>query len=205
MQSHIMEVSKKENGAYVKVGEVTLFYPLLSELGLAVEPSKWEKSDKDGKAVAATADDVGAFPVYADDKVQYVFDAVLAAVKATARNRLVSGTASLKDGNKIAETIEELLAEGTRSGEALKVRREYFAAFKAWLPSLGKSAAFCQAVYDVTSNVKNIQYQPDQRKANIAALIAQHAATLTAEQATAWEKIILQINEACEAVNPLDE
>ena len=205
MEKYTMEVSKKEDGQYKKVGEVVLFYPLLSELGLQVDPAKWEKQDDKGNAVAATAGEDGAFPVYADEKVQYVFDAVLAAVKATARNRLQSGTATLKPDNKIAETIEELLATGERSGEALKQRREYFASFKAWLPSLGKSAAYCQAVFDVTSNVKNLQYQTDQRKANVKALVMQHAATLPPESFALWERTISSVVEACEAANPLDE
>ena len=37
MQSYKMEVSKKENGAYVRQGEIEVFYPVLSELGLSVE------------------------------------------------------------------------------------------------------------------------------------------------------------------------
>lgn len=205
MQKHTMEVSKKEDGQYKKVGEVTLFYPLLSELGLAVDPAKWEKTNDKGEQVAAGEGEDGAFPVYADERVQYAFDAILAAVKATARNRLQSGTATLKPDNKIAETIEELLATGERSGEALKQRREYFASFKAWLPSLGKSAAYVQAVFDVTSNVKNIPYQTEQRKGNIKALVTQHAATLSAEQAVLWERTMTSIVEACEAANPLDE
>ena len=67
MKSYNMEVSKKIDGAYVSQGKVEVSYPLLSELGFAVEP---EKFDDDG------------FPVYKDEKAQYVFDAVLAAVKA---------------------------------------------------------------------------------------------------------------------------
>ena len=205
MQKHTMEVSKKEDGQYKKVGDVTLFYPLLSELGFAVDPAKWEKTNDKGEQIAAGEGEDGAFPVYADERVQYVFDAVLAAVKATARNRLQSGTATLKPDNKIAETVEELLASGERSDKALKQRREYFASFKAWLPTLGKSAAYVQAVFDVTFNVKNIPYQTEQRKANIKALVTQHAATLTAEQAVLWERTMTSIVEACEAANPLDE
>ena len=190
MQSYIMEVSKKENGAYVKQGEVTVFYPLLSELGLAVEPTG---KDEDG------------FPTYADDRTQYAFDAVLAAVKAAARNKLQSGTALLKDGNKIAETVEELLAGGDRDGSALKARREFFAAFKAYLPSLGKPAGWVQGVYDIASNVKNIQYQSDKRKEILKGIMEGFAESLTADQIGAWERTLTQIYEACAAANPLDD
>jgi hypothetical protein len=190
MEQYVMKVSKKEEGEYKEVGSVAVFYPLLSELGLDVAP---------------TGKDEEGFPTYADERVQYVFDAVLAAVKATARNRLQSGTATLKEGNTIAETVEALLATGERSGEALKTRREYFASFKAWLPSLGKAAAFNTAIYDIVSNVKNIQYQTDARKEKLLALITDHAASLSAEDAARFERIIVQVGEACEAANPLDE
>jgi hypothetical protein len=189
MQSYKMEVSKKEDKAYVKVGEVEVFYPLLSELGLTVEP---------------TGKDEEGFPTYADEKVQYVFDAVLAAVKATARNRLVSGTATLKPDNTIADTIEALLATGERSGEALKQRREYFNSFKAWLPSTGKSAAWCLGMFDIITNVKNIPYQSPTRKATVKDLVAQHAATLDAESVAKWERVMTQIDENCTAADPLD-
>lgn len=190
MQSYEMKVSKKENGEYVNVGSVTVFYPLLSELGLAVEPAG---KDEEG------------FPTYADDKVQYVFDAVLAAVKATARNRLVSGTATLKPDNTIADTIEALLATGERSGEALANRREYFKSFKEFLATLGKSAGYVAGMYDIASNVKNLPYQTDGRKTAVRDLVAQHAATLDAESIAKWERTMLQVTEATNAADPLME
>ena len=134
MQSYKMEVSKKENGAYVRQGEIEVYYPLLNELGLSVEA---EKNDEEG------------FPIYTDEKVQYVFDAVLAAVKAQARNKLVSGTATLKPGLSIASTVEELLESGGNKGDALAAVREFLAAFKAWLPKTGKSEKVQAAVYEL--------------------------------------------------------
>ena len=62
MATYTMEVSKKEDGKYVKVSEVEVYYPLLSDLGISVEPAKL---DEEG------------FPIYSDDKHQYVFDAIL--------------------------------------------------------------------------------------------------------------------------------
>lgn len=188
MQNYTMKVSKKEEGEYKEVGQVAVYYPLLNELGLSVEASG---KDEEG------------FPTYADEKVQYVFDAVLAAVKATARNRLVSGTATLKDGNKIAETIEELLATGERSGEALKIRREYFASFKAWLPTLGKSAAWVQGIYDIVSNSKNLPYQSQARKDAIVGYLAAHADTLSAEDVSRFERVLLSLNELAQTADPL--
>ena len=191
MNNFKMDVSKKENGAYVKQGEVTIFYPLLSELGLNVEP---QKNDDEG------------FPVYEDEKVQYVFDAVLAAVKAQARNKLVSGTATLKDGQKIAETVAELLESGGgNKGDALAAVREFLAAFKAWLPSTGKKEAIQAAVYDLAANRKGLALQTADKKQKFSVYLSDFAETLNAEQAARFSKPLMALNDCCTAADPLDD
>ena len=190
MRKFEMEVNTKENGQYKLVGKVDVFYPTLKELGFDVEPSK---ESEDG------------FPIYADDRHQYVFEGVVAAVKAQARNKLQSGTATLKDGLNIAETIEELLASGGNTGEALKVLREMLAGFKAWLPSTGKSAAVQAAVYDLVSNRKTIALQAQDKKEKLRGYLANFASSLTAEQAAAWASNLMKLDEACNAVDALDD
>jgi len=191
MKSFIMEVSKKENGAYVKQGEVTIFYPLLNELGFDVEV---EKEDEDG------------FPVYADEKAQYAFDAVLAAVKAQARNKLVSGTATFKDGQKIAETVAELLESGSANkGDALAAVREMLAAFKAWLPKTGKKEAVQAAVYDLAANRKGLALQTADKKAKFLNYITDFAVTLTPEQAVRFTRPLEALQAACASADALDD
>lgn len=190
MNKFSMEVNTKENGAYKLVGSIDVFYPTLKDLGLGVEPSKVSEE---------------GFPVYSDDKHQYVFDSILAAVKAQARNRLQPGTANLKDGLKIASTVEELLASGGNTGEALKVLREMLAAFKAWLPSTGKGAAVQAAVYDLVSNRKTIALQSEDKKEKLRGYIANFASTLTEAQAGAWANNLTKLDEACNAVDALDD
>ena len=185
-----MEVSKKENGSYVKQGDIEIFYPLLSELGVIVEPTKY---DEEG------------FPIYSDEKVQYVFDAVLAAVKAQARNRLVSGTATLKPGLTIASTVEELLESGGNKGDALAAVREFLAAFKAWLPKTSKSEKVQAAVYELARNKASVALQSDDKKQKFAVYLSGFAETLTAEQVARFSRPLLALNEACEAGDALDD
>ncbi len=182
MQNFTMVVSKKEGGEYVKVGEVAIFYPLLSEMGLAVEP---KETDKEG------------FPVYEDSKVQYVFDAVLAAVKAQARNKLVSGTATLKPGLTIAETVEQLLESGGRSGEALANRREFLAAFKAWVPTLGKSKGFSDQLISLASNAEALAVIEAAKREKFSGYLISFAETLNSEQAAKFGATMTKLNEAC--------
>lgn len=191
MKSFTMEVSKKENNAYVKQGNVTIYYPLLADLGFTSESVK---------------DDDDGFPIYTDPKAQYVFDAVLAAVKAQARNKLVSGTANLKDGQKIAETVEELIEAGSANkGDALAAIREMLAAFKAWLPTTGKKQAVQSAVYDLAANRKGLALQTADKKAKFLGYLADFSATLTPDQAIRFERPLIALNDACEAADALDD
>ena len=191
MKSYSMVVSKKENNAYVKQGEIQVFYPLLSELGFVVEP---QKEDEEG------------FPVYEDAKAQYVFDAVLAAVKASARNKLKPGTAELKDGASIASTLEELLeAGGANRGDALAKVREMLAAFKAWLPSTGKKESVQAAVYDLAANRKGLMLQTADRKTKFLGYITDFAETLTEEQAARFTSPLEALQECCQAIDAADE
>lgn len=184
MRSFNMEVSKKVDGQYEKQGEVVVYYPLLSDLGIAVEPQK---------------DDDEGFPVYADDKVQYVFDAVLAAIKAQARNKLVSGTATLKAGLSIAATVEELLESGGGNrGQALAIVREFQNAFKAWLPSTGKSAAVQSLALTYAKNKEALALADADRKQKFGKYLTDFAASLSAEDAAKFSRPLLALQEAIE-------
>jgi hypothetical protein len=195
MNNFKMEVSKKATVAgkpqYVKQGKVTIYYPLLADFGIAAEV---KEIDEEG------------FPVYSDAKLQYVFDAILAAVKAQARNKLVSGTATLKDGQKIAETLEELLESNTANrGDALVAVREMLAAFKAWLATTGKKEAVQAAVYSLAANHTGLSLQSEEKKGKFQVYLTDFTASLTEEQANRFERPLLKLEEACTSGDPLDD
>lgn len=194
MKSYKMEVSKKEEKdgvmQYVKQGEIVVFYPELTDLGIDIAPVK---------------DDAEGFPVYSDEKVQYVFDAVLAAVKAQARNKLVSGTATLKAGLSIASTVEELLESGGNKGEALAILREFYAAFKAWLPSTKKSEKVQAAVLDLAKNKVGLLMQTEEKKQKFLVYLTDFAASLTPEQASRFTRPMEALNEAATSSDPTDD
>jgi len=212
MKSFKLEVSKKVEkngkGEYEKQGEVEIFYPLLSELGFNAELET--AKDKDGKVIL-TSDgknaekyDEDGFPVYKDEKAQYVFDAVLSAVKAQARNKLVSQTATLKPGLTIATTIEELLESGNK-GDALAANREFLAAFKAWLPNSKKSEKVQAAVLDLARNRAGLSLQPDDKKQKFLVYIKDFAITLTEAQGARFQRSLEALEEACTAGDALDD
>ena len=107
-------------------------------------------------------------------------------------------------------TVEELLeAGGGRSGEALAIRREFFASFNAFakthLTAAGKSAAYVAGMIDIVGNVKGIQFQSAGRKTAVKGLIEAYVAAATAEQVSKYEKTIQQVLDAASAADPLDE
>ena len=104
-----IEVNKKENGKFNKVGEQAIYVPTLKDIIPFITSDV--KKDEKGQEVYEEG-----LPVYESDNANWVQGAILAACKAQARNKMVPGTATLKDGQKIAETWEELTAEGVRDG-----------------------------------------------------------------------------------------
>ena len=193
MKSYNMEISKQEviDGVnqYTKIGSVEVFYPLLSELGFSIDP---DSEDKDG------------FPVYKDEKADFTFNAVLAAVKAAARNKLVAKTATLKPGLSIASTIEELL-EGGNKGDFLAATREFLAAFKVWLPSTKKSEKVQAAVFDLAKNKAGLTLQPDDKKAKFLVYLTDFAATLSTEQSARFERAMIALEDAAQQGDALDD
>ncbi len=184
-----MEVSKKVDGAYQKVGEVPVYFPLFSELDIPVESTK---TDEDG------------MPVFENEKHGFVYAAVVAAVKAQARNKLVSGTATLKAGLTIAETVEELLETGGNKGEALAAIRECLAAFKAWLPSTGKPEKTQAALLQLMKSKDALSIQSEEKKQKFSVYVQDFAASLKPEQVSRFERHLTAINDACQEGDALD-
>lgn len=197
MRAFQMVISKRGDNGFEKLGEVTAYYPLLSELGFNVEPKGFESySEKDGSVISVTAEGKG-FPQYDDDKAQYLFDSLLSAVKVKVRNSLKPLSAELKDGASIPTTVEELLATSERNGEAVKAYHECLKAFAAYLPKTGKSAAVCEWA---ARNAKMPEGLTDQSKARrdlMLELLKGFAVSITQEQLGRYAKTLGKIEGYC--------
>jgi hypothetical protein len=188
MKTYQMEVSKTETidgqNKRVPVGSVTVYYPLLSEMGIAIEPSG---EDKNG------------LPIYSDDRVMFVWDALMASVLANARNKLTKGTITLKDGNTIPDTVEQLIATAERSGEALKNRAACYTSLAAFLTAQGKPAAFVSGVINTAKNTAGIPLQSQQRREKLIAIVTEFSASLSEEDAARFERTLSTIVEQAQA------
>lgn len=195
-----VEVNRKEataNGAkYSKVGEFVVSVPLLDELGIDAKINDEKtKEANDG------------LPVYDDDRMDWVFRAMVAQAKAQARNKLVSQTATLKEGAKIAENWAELTAEGQRTGNAaaLQLVKEIKDNFAKFVATLGKSQNAQQTLNQLFGNKSALALQPAGVKAKMKGYVEQFAGTLEPEQAEKYAKYLESVDTACDAVVEEDE
>ena len=152
MFKYTMEVKKRSAKAgekSIRVGEVAVFVPVKEDFISELVKAEQAKDDKGQPAVTEDG-----LPLYNDDKANFVQQAIFAYVKAAARNKLESGTATPKAGLKIAETWDELTAEGTpgNGAAALQLLREVRTAFAEWVAKQGKSEGVQKALNTYFSN-----------------------------------------------------
>lgn len=196
--SCIIEVNKKVDKKYEKLGDVTIFVPTLDCFGLVAEQAK----DKDNNPMV----DEG-LPVYTTDEANWLQGAILAQVKAQARNKLVSGTAELKPGAKIATNFAELTAEGDRAGNgaALQAIRDLKTAFAKWVSGLGKSAAAQALLNGLFGNKQALAVQAVDNKQKMAQYVADFAETLTPEALEAGQKYLQSLLDVCASTVSADD
>lgn len=191
-----MDVSQKVNGEFKKVGEVNAYVPLLAEcLQYMGSPIK-----KDDKGVEMEEDGI---PVYEDQNANWIQGAILAAVKAQARNKLQPKTATLKDGLKIAETWEELTAEGVRDGAGLAIARECKAAFADWVSKQGLSEKAASTLNILFGNRDALLLQNQSMKDKVKARVEAFAESI--EDTAVLERFTRPISKVLEACEPVAE
>lgn len=187
-----MEISKRvakpgEKGQNEKVGDITYWVPDLEAFKLG--SIELDKLDDDG------------LPIYKQDVHNWVYGAILAATKANVRNKLVSGTASFKEGSAAPSTLAELIAEGERggTGEALKRIAELKKTWGEWVDSLKKSAAATKMLRGYFASADNLALQPQDNKDKFAKYLTDFAATRTSEFLVANQKYLDGLLSACKA------
>jgi hypothetical protein len=187
-----IDVSKKENGKHAKVGEQTIFVPTLKD----IIPFVTSEIKKDEKGAEVYED---GLPVYESDQANWLQGSILAMVKAQARNKMVPGTANLKDGQKIAETWEELTAEGVRDGSGLALAREFKAAFAEWVSKQGLSEGAANTLITLVSNRAALTLQQQSTKDKVKARLEAFADSLDAEKVEKFMRPLEAATNACEA------
>jgi hypothetical protein len=191
-----IDVSQRVNGEFKKVGDMTIHCPLLADI-LPFVTSAVKKDEKGNDVIEE------GIPVYESQEANWVQGAILAAVKAQARNKLVPKTATVKEGLKIPENWAELTAEGTRGqGEGLAIAREAKAAFEEWLGKQGISEAAQNTLKTLFSNRSALMLQPAEIRGKVKARVEAFAGSI--EDTNFLERIqrpVQAVLDACEGTD----
>jgi len=161
-----IEVSKKVGNKREKVGTVEVPVPTLADIGL----------EDDGSNVA-----------------KWVAKALRASALTDARNKLVSGTAELKAGAKIAATLDELAAPAENSGAALKEIGELKRQFAEYLQGLGLSAKAQQVLGGIFGSPKTAALQPPEIMAKVAERIEGYLESRSEDLTPSQERYITSL------------
>lgn len=193
-----IDVNKKVANKFQKVGDVAIYCPTL-------EAATWPPVRQKDEAGNDVMED--GLPVYKDEAHNWIQGAILAQVKAQARNKLVSGTATLKDGQTIATDWPTLTAEGERggNGDALAVVREVKAAFAKHVAGLGKSQKAQETLTTLFGSKQSLALQSPENKAKMEQYVSEFAASLDEASLTRYMKYLEGINAACANTEEVDD
>jgi hypothetical protein len=185
-----IDVSQRVNGEFKKVGEMVIHCPTLQDclpfMGAAIKMEEGKEVTEEG------------VPVYESQEANWIQGAILAAVKAQARNKLVPKTATVKEGLKIPENWAELTAEGTRGqGEGLAIAREAKAAFEEWLTKQGISDAAQNTLKTLFSNKAALMLQPAEVRAKVQKRVEDFAGSI--EDTAILERLMRPIQAVIDA------
>lgn len=185
-----MEVSKtvKEGNKNVrqKVGDVEVTTPTLDDIKTIVVEAKIKEMDKEG------------LPVYEDARADWIFGAMMATVKAGARNKLLPGSIDLKPDTSIPTDWDGIIATGERGGgAALAILRDCRAAWAEYVAKLGKSESTQATLIMYFNNRVALVAQPEANRAKMADYVEKFALSLSEEDQEKYTRPIENVISAC--------
>ena len=170
----ISKTVEQANGANKReqIGEIAVYCPSLAEFGIEAEPTGVEAD--------------GAL-TYASDVHNFLYGAIVAAVKTATRNKFQPGSDQLRVGAKIAETLAELVAPSTgNKGAALVERRALMDMFKQWVASTGRNEAVQKMLAMMLDKTDNLLLQDTDKRGKIKQYFVDFG-NATAERLTDWQ------------------
>ena len=192
-----------------EVGTVTAYVPLMEDIQKAIAGAKQSNLDKDGKTTnpeVLSVDDDG-LPVYDSDPANWIFSAVVGAVKMQARNKLISGKADLKDGSSIAIDWAGLCAEGGNNGAALAALRDCNAEFAKYVGTLGKKESTAMTIITMFKNRDALDLQGATMKGKMKDYVTNFALTLSDADQERYDSPLSKVLATCDkvTVDPEDD
>jgi len=201
--SLIMRTTVDINGKNkrIDVDAVEVPFPTLHDADSRLpEPDKWAEDEDKNKT-----------PVYENESLQWVQDAMLDAVRREARNvTKVVESGKDEEGNiqykleytrDIPATFGQLCEEHKRQGgEYLKIRHEAIAHFTNWLQTLDKSQGAMDMAKKLFSDPVSLDVSPiNTRQQFLNHYLSPYIDNLSNEQSARFENIILKVTTAAQS------
>lgn len=207
MQVFPMEVSKtvavKGGKNYrEKVGTVEVTVPILKDIISIVAEAEidTEAMDTARKEAIKAKEVFDELPIYKDGRADWVFGAMLAAVKAGARNKLQAGSVELKSSDTpIPLDWDGIIASGEGRGgaAAFALLKEVKALWATFVGKLGKSEATSQVLITYFNNKQALLSQSDENRAKMLKYVEDFAGELSEEDAEKYQKPLDAVLSAC--------
>lgn len=187
-----MEVGTKQVQAdgkvkTVKTGEVDLPLFLLKDFNLAVE---------------SNGVDEGGYPTYQDEKVDFIAQALYAAIRADARNKLKAEP----NGSTIAQTVEALIAEGQRvgGGAFMKLNKAFCDSFAQFLKAKSNKSVAVQTVFNSLVSIRSrasIVLASQKVRSGLEAQLEAYIEQTSPEEVAQYEGILTGLVESCAGIS----
>ncbi len=118
-------------GERKEIGKVDFLVPTLDEFGITGEIKRDEKTNELS---------------YTDAKLNWLYNACIAAARATLSGKLEPKSVKFKEGHSTWTDFAGMIATSGNRGAALELRRNFLAAFSAFVLKLGKSEKWSGAM-----------------------------------------------------------
>ena len=192
VQERVKEAGQ-EKGKNVEVGKVSYLVPTLQAFGI---PAQGPKMDDDGDLV------------YENKVSQWIWEAIQSAVKAQLVSFLQPKSIELKEGCKLWNTVDELVAGSSavsQKGATLKLRADFKAAWSQYIIGLkkapSKTAAFIALGSDFPTKGKDcaLSVSSAGNKAAVARHLTAFFDGLSEEQQERFGEIVADFAAICTA------
>lgn len=195
MLKQIVSRSDDATKSRVEVGSYSVYLPQLAEFGLAVEAK--EVKDEKGEFVGYA---------YEGDALSFLGNAVEAAVKALARNRLVPKTADLRPGQSMPADFASLVKplESNGGSAVLAERHSLLAKWQDFVAQTDKSDNVKRLLVLFVKTPDALVSQPQKVKDVTAGLVAEFGEALGDSLTDYQARLLGSVLAACEAVDVND-
>jgi hypothetical protein len=178
----------------VVLGTVEVFYPTLEDFGIVAQHDVGAEAKRKPSEV---------YPIYSDERLQWLYSAVVAKVEAFARSKTADG--KLKSGMSIPTTFAELTEVGQRGGEYLKIKSEAIKSFAGFLEGLGKKKGLVELYSSLFAQPEGLKGVEKKYFTAFVSYLGDWAKAQSEELQARYVKVVEKVTDAIQAKAEMGE